>query len=581
MTSPVTTEPNARTAKLAGIDDRLARRPLLAGVASGLLLWTSFPPVEWSWLAWIALVPLFWLVVQKASSWRLYLSAWLGGLAFWLPAVQWVRLTDSTAWLAWLSMAVIFSFWWPAFLGLGRLALFRLRLPLMVAAPIIWVGMEYLRAHFMTGFPWYYLAHSQYRFLSLIQISDTTSALGVSFLIALVNAWLVDVLTLPLLRPTTQGARLTPRQTARLWVVSLLLGGTLVYGAYRLSTANFRAGPRLALLQTNFEQRYKQSGDPMMLIDRIQRLIERAAESKPKPELIVWPETAYPFGFITVDPAVGPSELGRQVRQIGERIALADWTDKNEKVNEHLHALTDGFGVPMLVGTLHYDHRPEGVSKYNASVLFEPGIKTFQSYNKIHLVPFGEYIPFVKALPWISVFTPYRDGYVPSLTFGREPTVIPLGQYRMAVGICFEDTVPHVIRRFFDETPEGTPQPDVLVNMSNDGWFHGSEELDMHLAVSVFRTIEHRVPLVRSANTGISALVDGNGEIRDALPRQTESVLNVSVPLDDRTSNYTSLGDWLGLTCLAVTIGLVPMKYIRPRIDLRGRVTRSLKHPGT
>ena len=93
----------------------------------------------------------------------------------------------------------------------------------------------------------------------------------------------------------------------------------------------------------------------------------------------------------------------------------------------------------------------------------------------------------------------------------------------------------------------------------------------MHLAVSVFRTVEHRVPLARAVNTGISALIDGNGEIRDALPRQTESVLNVSIPLDDRTSTYTVLGDWLGLSCLAVTIGLVPMGYLRPRLVMRPR----------
>jgi apolipoprotein N-acyltransferase len=119
-----------------------------------------------------------------------------------------------------------------------------------------------------------------------------------------------------------------------------------------------------------------------------------------------------------------------------------------------------------------------------------------------------------------------------------------------------------VIRRFVHEAADGR-QPDMLINLSNDGWFHGSSELDMHLAVSVFRTIEHRVPLARAVNTGISALIDGNGEIRDTLPRLTESVLNVTVPLDDRTSLYTAWGDWLGMTCLAVTIGLVPLSMFR------------------
>ena len=120
-----------------------------------------------------------------------------------------------------------------------------------------------------------------------------------------------------------------------------------------------------------------------------------------------------------------------------------------------------------------------------------------------------------------------------------------------------------MIARFFHDTARD-PQPDVLINLSNDGWFHGSAELDVHLAIGVFRAIEHRVPLARAVNTGLSALIDGNGEIRSFLPKETEGVLSVTVPLDDRRSLYTrSRSDWLGLSCLAVTIGLVPVGILR------------------
>jgi apolipoprotein N-acyltransferase len=553
------------------VTDRLSRHPVTAGVTAGVLLWSAFPPVEWSWLAWVALVPLFWLAIQTGPSVRLCLGAWVGGLVFWLLSVQWVRLTDPTAWLAWVTMAFIFSFWWPGFLALARYAVFRLDLPLMLAAPILWVGMEYIRAHLLTGFPWYYLGHSQYRFLTLIQIADTASALGISFLVAFVNAWIVDLLSLPLMKRSLRGPRLTARQTVRLWMVTLLVGGSLVYGAYRRSTAQFRAGPRLALLQTNFEQRYKNAGELpaiIQMLERIQHLIERSARSEPRPDLIVWPETSYPYGYTSIDPATPAPALSRQVGFISGEITVADWVDKMQKVSEHLHGLTDSAGVPMLVGAIFYDHRPEGLSKYNSAILFEPMVRTIHAYHKIHLVPFGEFIPFLDSLPWLTVFTPYRNGYVPSLAFGRQPVTLQLGQYRVAAAICFEDTVPHVIRRFFQETEDGR-QPDVLINLSNDGWFRGSSELDMHLAVSVFRTIEHRVPLARAVNTGLSALIDGNGEIRDTLPRLTESVLNVAVPLDDRTSNYTVLGDWLGVSCLAVTIGLLPMGFVRGRLKLK------------
>jgi apolipoprotein N-acyltransferase len=546
----------------ASLTDRFSRHPVIGGMTSGLILWSAFPPVEWSWLAWVALVPLFLMVLQPGPRLRLYAGAWAGGLVFWLSSVQWVRLTDPTAWVAWLGLALVFSFWWPGFLALARLAVFRLKIPLMMAAPILWVGMEYVRAHLLTGFPWYYLGHSQFRSLALIQVADITSALGVSFLIALVNAWIVDLLSLPLLRRTARGPRLTFRQAVRFWSVTLLVGSCLAYGGYRLSTARFREGPRIALLQTNFPQRYKMGGDPLTMLETIQNLIARAAAAKQRPDLIVWPETAYPYGFISTDPAATTSTLASQTTQISEEIKLADWLEKRDKVSEHLHALTDSTGVPMLVGAVYYDHRPDGLSKYNSAILFEPMAKAVRFYHKIHLVPFGEYIPFLESMPWLTVFTPYRNGYVPTLNFGHEAGSLPLGSYRMAVAICFEDTVPHVVRRFFSETPDAR-QPDMLINISNDGWFHGSSELDMHLAVSVFRTIEHRVPLARAVNTGLSALIDGNGEIRDTLPRLTESVLSVTIPLDDRTSLYTLWGDWLGLGCLAVTIGLVPLGFFR------------------
>ena len=402
--------------------DRLSRHPVAAGLTSGLLLWSAFPPVEWSWLGWLALVPLFWLAVQPGPRLRLYLGAWAGGLVFWLLSVQWVRLTDPTAWLAWLAMAIIFSLWWPVFLALTRLAVFRLAIPLMMAAPILWVGMEYIRAHFLSGFPWYYLGHSQYRFLTLIQIADTTSALGVSFLIALVNAWMVDMLSLPLLSRTAKGTRLTARQTVRLWTVVLLVGGALVYGAFRLSTAQFRTGPRLALLQTNFEQRYKMGADPLLILERIQHLIQRAVAVEPRPDLIVWPETAYPYGYVSIDPETAPATLAEQVGRINDQITVADWLDKKERIDEHLHGLTDAVGVPMLVGSLYYDHRAASFNKYNSAILFEPMIRAVRAYHKIHLVPFGEYIPFLETMPWLTVFTPYRNGYVPTLNFGHEPT---------------------------------------------------------------------------------------------------------------------------------------------------------------
>lgn len=564
MTSVATPDQAAKTAVSTAMSGRSSQYPLAAGLASGFFLWTSFPPAEWSWLAWVALAPLFWLVTLRDDRRRAYLGAWAGGLAFWLLAVSWVRLSDPDAWVGWVVMALVLSLWWPGFLVLCRFAVFRLQIPLIVAAPIIWVGLEYVRAYFFSGFPWYYLGHSQFRFLFMIQIADVAGSLGVSLLVAIVNVLLIDFLTLPLLTRTKKGVRLTSRQNIRLCLVTILLGTTLCYGVFRMSTAAFHDGPKFALLQSNIEQSHKMSGDPYKIVAEFERLVARAQSRKDRPDLIIWPETAYPFGFITVNSAVDAKSLESQVRSISKKLSVADWLDKRKDVTEHLHLWTDRINVPMLVGSVNYDHQPNALNKYNSAILFEPSLRTLSFYHKMHLVPFGEYIPFVQTLPWLMYLTPYRGERLPSLTFGTEPRPLILGPYRLAVTICFEDTIPHVIGRFFNPGPD-SHQPDVLINLSNDGWFHDSSELDMHLAIAVFRAVEHRVPLVRSVNTGLSAMIDGNGEIRAILPKETEDVLSVTVPLDDRTSLYSRWGDWLGLSCVAVTIGLIPIGIVRKR----------------
>jgi apolipoprotein N-acyltransferase len=557
-TPELDTEATAKTERSA----RWSRHQLVAGIASGLLLWTSFPPVKWTWLVFLALAPLYWMVTLPRATIKTYFSAWLGGLTFWVLAVEWLRLSDPTAWRGWLALALLFSLWWPGFLVVARLAVHRLRVPLILAAPIVWVGLEYVRAYVLGGFPWYYLAHSQYGWLYVIQIADFAGSLGVSLLAAATNAWLVDLVTLPLLRRGTgQSVRLSRRQYVRLCVMTAIWGSTLCYGAYRISTAAFRDGPKVALLQSDLGQSHKVKADPTAILLEFQRLVDTAMSRAQRPDLIIWPETAFPYGFISIDPAVDRATLERQVHSVTPVLSASDWIEKQQAVAQNLHAWTDLVGVPMLVGSLFYDHQPRALDRYNSCILFEPKIGSIRFYHKMHLVPFGEYVPLIQSLPWLEKLTPYRDK-VPSLSFGREARILPLGSYRLAASICFEDTIPQAIGRFFDPQREGG-QPDVLINASNDGWFRGSPELDMHLAIGVFRAIEHRVPLVRAVNTGLSALVDGNGAIQDVLAKDTSGVLAVTVPLDDRTSLYSRWGDWLGLSCLAILIGFLPLGLLQ------------------
>jgi apolipoprotein N-acyltransferase len=571
MSSPSLAEAAPEPNDAGGTRVRSGPHPVTLAVGSALVLWTAFPPADWSWLAWVALVPLFLLVPSRRPALSLYLGAWAGGMVFWSLAIQWVRLTDPSAWLGWLVMALALSVFWPAFLALTRLAVHRLRLPLMIAAPVVWVALEYVRAYFATGFPWFYLAHSQHAVLPVIQLADLTGSLGVSAVVALVNAWLVDVLTLPLLRPTPLGARLTRVQSLRLAAVATVLAATLGYGAFRLGTARFRDGPRVALIQSSFVQRLKESKRLDDLVAAYRALIDRAARAVKRPDLIVWPETSYPYGYVAIEPGLDDDTLDRQAKTLSKTLTAAQRRLQRDRIAADLHAWTDLVGIPMLVGSVTYDHRRDGLSRYNSAILFQPGLATIQCFHKLHLVPFGEYVPLIKVLPWLTVLTPYHGTHVPSLNPGRDPVWLELGPYRLAAAICFEDTVPQAVRRFFRESKDGR-HPDVLINMSNDGWFQGSSEHEMHLAVSVFRAVENRVPLARAANTGVSAIVDGNGRVVVSLPTLKEGVLVGLIPLDDRAGLYSHWGDWLGLSCLAVSIGLLPLAWVWPA--RRRRTTR-------
>lgn len=538
--------------------------PLVPALISAVLLYLAYPPADCGTLGWFALAFFFSLVRSDRPARSLYLGAWIGGLAFWFLAVSWVRLVDESAWIGWIALTAYHSVFWPFFLLLTRQAVHRLRLPLMLAAPIIWVALEYVRAHALTGFPWFYLAHTQYRALPVIQVADLTGLWGLSLLIAAANAWWVDLLTLPLIEPGPRGPRLAWGQQFRLGVLTIALTATLGYGFYRLKTAHFRDGPRLALLQSNVPQDLTVHHDPAETLKSFANLIRQAIhDPRHRPDLIVWPETSYPYGVVRIDPRLDPSAFERLILARDPEGTVSQWRDRQDAARQILQGWTDESGVPMLVGTITYDFRPSGLDKYNSAVLFEPGREQARSYHKVHLVPFGEFIPMIGLLPALARLTPYQGSNMPSLAIGTGPVAFDLGGVRYVTAICFEDTVPYVVRRSFAEL--AGKQPDVLLNLSNDGWFKGSVEHELHLAVSVFRAVENRVPLARAANLGISALVDGNGRIVRALPKAREGVLTVVVPLDDRSGLYRRWGDWLGQTCLAIAIGLAILAPILGR----------------
>ena len=230
------------------------------------------------------------------------------------------------------------------------------------------------------------------------------------------------------------------------------------------------------------------------------------------------------------------------------------------KVRERLANLSQMANASLVIGLETVEIDPRQVRTYNSAVLVGSDGVLSGRYDKLHRVTFGEYIPLGRDLPLAAEADAVRRAFWHQR--GTKAAVFDVEGFRFAPIICFEDTVPQLVRNVINattaETPAGPKPVDFLVNLTNDGWFHGSSELDQHLITAAFRCVEFRTPMVRAVNTGISAFIDGDGVIRrKALglstgePKQEEAVLVDTVPLDDRQSLYLAAGDWFGGACLA------------------------------
>lgn len=529
---------------------------LAVSMLTALLLWASFTPAGLAPLAWISLAPLLTLVRLEKPTARMYLAVFLGGLAFWLASLQWMRLGHPAMYVALVALSSYLALYLPAFLALTRVAVWRFRVPSTLAAPVIWVGLELLRARLMTGFSWYFLGHSQYQWIELIQISDLLGAYGVSFLPALTAACLAELLPasvltkLRLLPEFSAGGALPAVSTAGRWArVALclsLFAATLGYGYWRRGKAEFQPGPRVGLVQSNVTSEVKHDRADW---PRIQRSLENLTveAARQQPDLIVWPETMFRWPLLETPPGVADAEI--EAAHPGLNLS---WL-RELQVRRKLSQMSQVVGAAMVIGLETITIDQERIRTYNSAAFIQADGFLAGRYDKLHRVPFGEYMPMSDTWPLLRQLSPMGPDF--GIEAGTAPAVFECEGYRFAPIICFEDTVPHLVRNIVNSTtqpqPEGPKKVDILVNLTNDGWFHGSSELDQHLITAAFRAVECRTPMVRAVNTGISAIIDGDGVIRRRAPeKQQEAVLVDHVPLDGRSSPYLAGGDWFGGGCL-------------------------------
>ncbi len=603
-TSPAPPAPRERTAEQIITAARTAPPSSLfawgLSLVFGLLLWASFPPLDVGPLGFLALVPLLMLVRTEQRPWWTYPASYVGGLLGYLALFQWMRLGDPTMYVAWVAVSVYVAAYVPLFVWLCRTAVLRYRVPLVLAAPVLWTGLEFLRSHLLTGCPWYLLGHTSYRWLELLQIADVTGALGVTFLVVLSSALLASLVPSGVyaalrLVPADVDAGFavrTPSPTAS-WIAVgatiAVFAATLTYGFVRRSQATWtkedaKPGPRVALVQGNFPASVgAYSPQQVTAIKRTHwRLMglamKHATTTGERPDLFVWPEAMFPYPpVLEVDPNVTDERLAELTPDVP-----AEWWRQADARFE-LERFAAQSNAAVVVGVNAYVAEPDKVANFNSAAFVHPSTGYAGRYDKMHRVPFGEYVPLKDELPFLASFTPYGFGF--GIEEGDRPWAFEYGEWRIAPVICFESTVPGLVRRVVRETEKDGRPVDLLVTLSNDGWFHGSAGLDQHLVTSAFRCVETRTPMACAVNTGISAFIDGDGAIvepdlfldadgkgrktsTDATTgrwhRQLNALVQHEVPLDGRTSLYVRYGDWFGIACLASVLFAV-MAALVPR----------------
>lgn len=487
----------------------MTRAPAAAvSVAGGFALGLAFPAVDWAGAAWVALAPVFWVAVNSPPRTALALG-WLAGLAFFLPVLRWLNYTfrvySAIPWpLTWGPVTLLAAYCGLYFglvaLAVAWLARRRGRALALAVAPFAWVAAEWVRGQLFGGFPWAVLGYSQYTHLTVIQIAELGGVWAVSFVLAAANA-------------AVAGAVCLPRRSAAVGLVlaAALVGATLAFGARRLAAPAPPAAVKIAAMQPAIEQPLKWERSHTEETLRIYGGLTRAAAAE-RPDLIVWPETASPT-ILRQDPA-----LLEALREVAER-----WQ------------------VPLLVGTI--DVADTGRPRNTAFLVTAAGIAG--RYDKIHLVPFGEFVPLAGVIGFVRGWAEFISELEPgSRTVVFQGPPAPFG-----VVICYEGIFPDLYRRFVAGGAR------LMVNMTNDGWFGRTEGPLQHLGMYPLRAVEHRTAVVRVANTGVSALIEPSGRIVQALGLFERGNLIGDLPLRDGRTLYSRLGDWLPYLGLAVSAG--------------------------
>jgi apolipoprotein N-acyltransferase len=502
----------------------LDRRGLLA-IASGILIALSFPNPGLSFLAWIALIPLL-IALEGSSPREAFRIGLTSGITAYAAILYWLNIVFTQyghlPWSVSIPVYLLLVLWLALFYGLSTFIARMGELAGIKAAftlPVAWVAFDFIRSFLFSGFAWGMLGHSQFRTLPLIQIADLAGVYGITLLIVLANIVLHRALR------AVSGAGV-PYPVKSAVILLLLLISTLYYGFSRLNEPLPQSRPlRVALIQGNIPQDVKWSPEfRQRTVDGYDRLSREAA--KGGVDLIVWPESAVPFFF------------------------------QDEPLQaEQIRGLARDLNAWLLFGSPAHELRNGRSTFLNSAFLLSPTGETIGRADKLHLVPLGEYIPLGKYLTFINKLVVGIGDFSP----GERAVVLDAGGTKLGVQVCYEVIFPELARRYVNAGAR------VLVAITNDAWFGRSSAPYQHLAISTFRAIETRTPLIRAANTGVTAIVDQNGHIRTMTALFVEAYRTGEVQPGSGRSLYLMIGDAPAWISVILTVGIALFIWIKQK----------------
>lgn len=558
-----------------GIKSQLANRGHGAtAFLSAALLWLSQPPFAAWPLAALALVPWLKLIdvsgpsrdtsregAQHSSPSPPYLWLWLAGAVYWCVTLQGIRHAHPVMYLCWLTLSAYLAVYVPLFVFVSRQLVFK-GVPLWVAAPIAWVGGECLRNYLLTGISATMLGHTMADVPWMIQIADLFGSYGVSFVLVSINVALLALLH-----------ALTRQQSIRRAIpacvtAAVMLAGTLTYGAIRCAQPIGPPMATFALVQRNEPVEYAQDLDRAVEIFQNygDQSVQSLREADRPVDAVVWPESMFSGGapWMIADPQasvpewlhMSPTELQANVQ---DRRTL--YLDRARYVQSTLAAVQGSRTLPHLIvgcGVVHYRDVPH---VFSGVVHVSSDSQVADWYGKTHLVMFGEYVPIVPYIPVIRSLVPREMG----LSVGRGAVQLMVGETAVVPNICIETAVERVTIDQVADLIERGESADVVVTVTNDGWFDDSSVIAHHLRCAQLVAVGCRRPVLSAANNGPTAWIDSRGQRVQQLARGTNGAVIATPHRDGRRTLYLRIGDWPARCLALLCVGLLAESIIRRR----------------